>query len=128
MEWRKERIKDLIKEREARGWDFYYLSADISAFHDGRSIGFDPKKISHFKKEDIGEAYHHLDDAIIIRKGRFMNDRGALLPKSRCSSKAPRLEPRCPRTDTSAIIPVFGDRYKLVWLPVPVSGQVGGGL
>jgi hypothetical protein len=74
VEWRKERIKDLIKEREARGWDFYYLSADISAFHDGRSIGFDPKKISHFKKEDIGEAYHHLDDAI-MKKKRAVHER-----------------------------------------------------
>jgi len=68
VEWRSEQIRDLIREREAKEWDFYYLSAELSAFHDGKAIGIDPRKISHFKKECFNEAYDSINNAIIEKK------------------------------------------------------------
>ena len=65
LKWRPEQIRDLIAEREARGGDFYYLSAELSAFHDGRDMGIDPRKISQYKKECMNETYNQLDIASV---------------------------------------------------------------
>jgi hypothetical protein len=74
VEWHSEQIRDLIREREAKGWDFYYLSAELSAFNDGKAIGIDPRKVSQFKKEYFDEAYDRINEAIIEKK-KFMTDR-----------------------------------------------------
>jgi hypothetical protein len=72
VEWHAGQIRDLIQEREAKGWDFYYLSAELSAFQDGRSMGIDPRKIAQFKKECFNEAYDQVDQALIEKKKHMM--------------------------------------------------------
>lgn len=71
VEWRSEQVRNLIQQRKAKGWDFYYLSAELSAFKDGNAIGIDPGKISRFRKEGLIEAYDRINDAIIEKK-KFM--------------------------------------------------------
>jgi Mg-chelatase subunit ChlD len=75
VEWRAEQIRDLIREREAKGWDFYYLSAELSAFNNGRAIGIDQGKISQFKKECISEAYSQINDALLLKKMAILEER-----------------------------------------------------
>ncbi|MCX6698566.1 MAG: hypothetical protein NTV68_01350, partial [Methanomicrobiales archaeon] len=72
VEWHAGQVRDLIQEREAKGWDFYYLSAELSAFEDGRAIGIDPRKIAHFKKECMNEAYNQVNDALMEKKKFLM--------------------------------------------------------
>jgi len=48
-----------------------YLSAELSAFEDGRSIGIDPWKIAPFRKDCLKEAYDQVDDALPEKK-KFM--------------------------------------------------------
>jgi len=72
VKWRSEQVRDLIQERIAKGWDFYYLSAELSAFKDGNAIGIDPGKISRFRKEGLIEAYDRINDAIIEKKKFIM--------------------------------------------------------
>lgn len=72
VEWHAGQVRDLIQEREAKGWDFYYLSAELSAFNDGRAIGIDPRKISQFRKECMNEAYEKIDDALLEKKKFLM--------------------------------------------------------
>jgi Mg-chelatase subunit ChlD len=77
-EWRADQVRELIREREAKGWDFYYLSAKLSAFKDGRSMGIDPRKISYYKKEGMKEAYDKIDEAIMEKKKIMMEHEKAL--------------------------------------------------
>ncbi len=72
VEWHADQIHDIIQEREAKGWDFYYLSAELSAFADGRAMGIDPRKIAQFKKECMAEAYDQIDDALMEKKRYLM--------------------------------------------------------
>jgi hypothetical protein len=72
VEWNAGQVRGLIEEREAKGWDFYYLSAELSAFHDGRSMGIDPRKIAQFKKECFNEAYEQVDIALMEKKRHMM--------------------------------------------------------
>ena len=72
VEWHAGQVRDLIQEREAKGWDVYYLSAELSAFNDGRAIGIDPRKISQFRKECMNEAYEKIDDALLEKKKFLM--------------------------------------------------------
>lgn len=71
VEWNAGQVRDLIREREVKGWDFYYLSAELSAFEDGRAIGIDPRKIAQFMKDRPKEAFEKIDDALMEKK-KFM--------------------------------------------------------
>jgi len=68
QEWSGEQIRSLIPGLEEKGWDFYYLSASLNAFTDGRQLGIQDYKNLQYKKDVIAEAYSHLDQALIEKK------------------------------------------------------------
>ena len=67
-EWTGEQIQTLITSLENKGWDFYYLSASLNAFADGKKLGIKDYKNLRFKKEVITEAYSQLEQALLEKK------------------------------------------------------------
>lgn len=67
VEYRLEQIRSLITEKEAADWDFVYLSADPSAFDDGGAMGFQASKMAMYNKEDVREAYTHMDEMLAVK-------------------------------------------------------------
>lgn len=83
IEWRGDQIKALIGDLESKGWDFYYLSAALSAFNDGRSLGIDSKKNLMFKKKQMQEAYDQIDQALFEKKQILMQKKLADEPEDK---------------------------------------------
>ncbi len=75
-EYTLEQVRSLIIEKEARDWDFVFLSADPSAFDDGNAMGFQPSKMAMYKKEDMNEAYAQMDEMLAMKlsKARGIKD------------------------------------------------------
>jgi len=67
VEYTLEQIRSLIIEKEAKDWDFVYLSADPSAFDDGKAMGFQASKMAIYKKEEMHEAYAHMDEMLAMK-------------------------------------------------------------
>ena len=63
-QFRLEQIRAIIQEREKRGWDFVYLSADPGAFSDAGRMGFERSKIKMFDKMTMREAYYEMEEMI----------------------------------------------------------------
>jgi hypothetical protein len=54
-EFRKDQIEKMIKEKtETSDWQFVFLSADLAAIGDARSVGISPDRMLLFKKDRIG--------------------------------------------------------------------------
>ena len=68
VEYRLEQIRELIGEKEAKDWDFVYLSADPSAFSDAHTMGFAASKTARFRKEHIGEAYDEMNSLLEMKR------------------------------------------------------------
>lgn len=68
VEYRLEQIRELIREKEAKDWDFVYLSADPSAFSDAHIMGFAASKTARFRKENIGEAYDEMNSLLEMKR------------------------------------------------------------
>ena len=60
-EYTLKQINRMIKQKEEKGWDFVYLSADPSAFTDAQNMGFDRSKVAHYNKNHIQDAYCEMD-------------------------------------------------------------------
>lgn len=53
-EFQLNRVRNLIKAKEALGWQFLFLSADLAAFAEAGDIGFSDSKRVHFSKDAQG--------------------------------------------------------------------------
>ena len=53
-EFNRARVQAMIETRKAQGWDFVFLSADQSAFHDVREMGVDADSSLMFHKSKRG--------------------------------------------------------------------------
>ena len=49
-------ILRMVDERRARGWDFAFLSADLAAFDDARSMGYAAEELAAWDKSTAGVA------------------------------------------------------------------------
>lgn len=52
-EYNKEAIKNIIKEREEKGWRFLFLGCDFDAMAEGMSLGLQRGQTLNFKPDDI---------------------------------------------------------------------------
>lgn len=65
-EFTQKQVQDLIKEKtEKDGWQFVYLSADLSAIREAEHLGVDRKRTQHFEKSQGGVAKAF---AVVARK------------------------------------------------------------
>lgn len=56
-EFTQKQVQELIKEKtEKDGWQFVYLSADLSAIHEAEHLGVDRRRTRHFEKSRGGVA------------------------------------------------------------------------
>ena len=53
-EFTRDSIKTLVEQRQADGWEFSFLSADLEAFDDAHAMGYDQKRMTHFSKSPSG--------------------------------------------------------------------------
>ncbi|CAB4804678.1 MAG: VWA domain-containing protein [Actinobacteria bacterium] len=53
-EFTRDAIKTLVEQRQADGWEFSFLSADLEAFDDARAMGYDQGRMTHFSKSPSG--------------------------------------------------------------------------
>lgn len=71
QEYTLNQIQRMIKQKEERGWDFVYLSADPSAFADAQNMGFDRSKIAHYNKNHIQDAYCEMDSMMSVKLSKM---------------------------------------------------------
>ncbi|MDQ2950295.1 MAG: VWA domain-containing protein, partial [Acidobacteriota bacterium] len=66
-EFTKESIKALIKSKEAEGWTFAFLGANIDSFGVGGSIGIAPGNIANYVQGNEELMFGALIDATVVR-------------------------------------------------------------
>lgn len=57
-------VRELVGERQAAGWEFFYLGADLTNFADADRIGIRPDRRASIDKNIIRHSYVGLDEAI----------------------------------------------------------------
>jgi hypothetical protein len=50
------KIKKLIEEKQARGWDFVFLGADLNAITVAQNYGFDKRQTAYYESTNISGA------------------------------------------------------------------------
>lgn len=50
------KVKNLIEEKQALGWDFVFLSADLNGIQDAKAYGFSSESVVYFDSSRIGAA------------------------------------------------------------------------
>lgn len=64
-------VKELIGERQAAGWEFFYLGADLENFADADRIGIRPDRMAKIKKDIIFQSYQAFGDVVSdFREGK----------------------------------------------------------
>lgn len=53
-EFDRDQLTELIRQREAAGWEFQFLAADLTAFRDARTMGYSEDKLVHFERSGVG--------------------------------------------------------------------------
>jgi hypothetical protein len=61
-EFRKETISRMISERQAAGWQFVFLSADLDAIHDAQTYGMHAAATLHYTQEGTQMAWESLSE------------------------------------------------------------------
>ncbi len=56
-EFRKQQIEEMILKKQASGWEFVFLSADLAAIGDAHRMGFRPDSTVAFDKSSAGVVY-----------------------------------------------------------------------
>lgn len=65
-----EKVKALIEEKRALGWDFVFLGADLDSIAVAKHYGFDAKQAAYYKSSNIGGALDLIGDQVTAaRKG-----------------------------------------------------------
>ena len=57
QEWKKDMVKKLVEEKQAAGWAFLFLGANIDAFHEAGSIGIAQVTTMSYTDRDAGAMY-----------------------------------------------------------------------
>lgn len=72
-EYTREKIFDLIKKREAKGWTFAFLGANQDAYAEGGQIGYSAANIQNFAADAAGTAaaFGSLSSAVARRRSRM---------------------------------------------------------
>lgn len=55
-EFTAEKVKKLVEEKQALGWNFIFLGADLNAIQTAQSYGFSPKGSAYYENSNISEA------------------------------------------------------------------------
>ena len=64
-------VKELIGERQAAGWEFFYLGADLENFADADRIGIRPDRRTSFAKDITVKSYQGLSKVVYdYREGK----------------------------------------------------------
>jgi uncharacterized protein YegL len=65
-----EKVKKLVEEKQALGWNFIFLGADLNAIQTAQNYGFSPKGSAYYDGSNISEAMKLVDSKITnARKG-----------------------------------------------------------
>lgn len=66
-------IVRLVKEKEARGWTFAYLGANLDAYGEAGAIGYDPRSTLAFAPDGAGasEAFSNLSRAMSAKRSKL---------------------------------------------------------
>jgi hypothetical protein len=68
-------VKELVGERQAAGWEFFYLGADLTDFADADLIGIRRDRRAAFSKEIIMQSYQGLGDIVSdFREGKEQDE------------------------------------------------------
>jgi hypothetical protein len=59
-EFNREQIKALIKSKEAEGWTFVFMGADIDSYSVASSVGVNLKNVANYAKENTMAAFSNL--------------------------------------------------------------------
>lgn len=77
------KVKKLIEEKQAKGWEFVFLSADLNATTDAQNYGFDPSKVAYYESSNTCSAFKSIGKLVSsVRNGNkasFSNDERRLL-------------------------------------------------
>lgn len=74
-EFTRDTIKALVEQRQADGWEFSFLSADLEAFDDAQAMGYDQARMTHFSKSASGTRSAFASTSqLIIDKKQAMRD------------------------------------------------------
>lgn len=69
-EFTTEKVKKLVEEKQAQGWNFIFLGADLNAIQTAQSYGFSSKGSAYFKNSNISKAMEVICNQISnTRKG-----------------------------------------------------------
>jgi hypothetical protein len=70
-EFTKEKIAEMVKAKEAEGWNFIFLGATLDAINVAQSYGFKQGSSSCFKTSNVGETIGNCLNGVVerIRKG-----------------------------------------------------------
>ncbi len=66
-------IVRLVKEKEARGWTFAYLGADLDAYGDAGGLGYDQRSVMAFAPDGTGasEAFANVSRAMTKKRAKL---------------------------------------------------------
>lgn len=66
-------IRRLVKEKEARGWTFVFLSADLAAYDDAYALGYDSRSVQRWAPthEGAAAAFGSVSRAALTRRERL---------------------------------------------------------
>lgn len=56
-EFTADKVKKLIEEKQASGWDFVFLGADLNAITAAKNYGFAASKVAYFDSSNICGAF-----------------------------------------------------------------------
>jgi Mg-chelatase subunit ChlD len=70
-EYTRQKIFDLIKKRESKGWTFAFLGANQDSYAEGGQIGYSPNNIQNFAPDAAGSAaaFGSLSSSVSRRRG-----------------------------------------------------------
>jgi len=87
-EFTRDAIKTLVEQRQADGWEFSFLSADLEAFADARAMGYDHARMTHFSKSPEG-----MRDAFANTSQLLSDKKQALRDSQRSRDEQPKSDP-----------------------------------
>jgi Mg-chelatase subunit ChlD len=72
-EYTRDKIFELIKKREDKGWSFAYLGANQDSYAEAGAIGFAPASIQSYAGDAVGSAaaFSSLSRAVVARRGKM---------------------------------------------------------
>lgn len=59
-----EKIKSLIAEKKALGWNFIFLGADLDVMTVGQRYGFEPKEVAYFQSSNVNAAMQSIEKQV----------------------------------------------------------------